>query len=106
MDKTLYEFPVTIYGNLEKYNEVLSKARCRIFYKYENRNGTYISDEFAPFHHVFYYLFIHFIIYLLLHLFFSSRLSLSSLLIGPVSPLMVSVPLSCLSSRGLCHPFL
>ena len=47
MDKNLYEFPVTIYGNLEKYNDVLSKARCRIFYKYENRNGTYISDEFA-----------------------------------------------------------
>ena len=47
MNKNLYEFPVTIYGNLEKYNDVLSKARCRIFYKYENRNGTYISDEFA-----------------------------------------------------------
>ena len=47
MDKTLYEFPVTVYGSLEQYNEVLSKARCRIFYKYENRNGTYISDEFA-----------------------------------------------------------
>ena len=47
MDKTLYEFPVTVYGSLEKYNEVLSKARCRIFYKYENRNGTYITDEFA-----------------------------------------------------------
>ena len=42
-----YEFPVTVYGSLEKYNEVLSKARCRIFYKYENRNGTYITDEFA-----------------------------------------------------------
>ena len=47
MDKTIYEFPVTVYGSLEKYNDVLSKARCRIFYKYENRNGTYISDEFA-----------------------------------------------------------
>lgn len=47
MDKSLYEFPVSIYGSLEKYNDVLSKARCRIFYKYENRNGTYISDEFA-----------------------------------------------------------
>ena len=47
MDNALYEFPVTVYGSLEKYNEVLSKARCRIFYKYENRNGTYISDEFA-----------------------------------------------------------
>ena len=47
MDKSLYEFPVTVYGNLEKYNEVLSKARCRIFYKYENRNGTYITEDFA-----------------------------------------------------------
>ena len=47
MNKALCEFPVTVYGNLEKYNEVLSKARCRIFYKYENRNGTYITDEFA-----------------------------------------------------------
>ena len=47
MDNSLYEFPVTVYGSLEKYNEVLSKARCRIFYKYENRNGTYITDDFA-----------------------------------------------------------
>jgi hypothetical protein len=47
MDKKLFEFDVCIYGGLEKYNEVLSKARCRIFYKYENRNGTYITDEFA-----------------------------------------------------------
>lgn len=47
-DLTLFrEFPVTVYGNLEKYNEVISKSRCRIFYKYENRNGTYITDEFA-----------------------------------------------------------
>ena len=42
-----FEFPVTVYGNLEKYNDVTSKARCRIFYKYGNRNGTYITDEFA-----------------------------------------------------------
>lgn len=42
-----FELPVTVYGNLEKYNEVTSKARCRIFYKYGNRNGTYITDEFA-----------------------------------------------------------
>lgn len=40
-------FPVTLYGELSKYNEVISKGRCRIFYKYENRNGTYITDEFA-----------------------------------------------------------
>ena len=47
MNKELCEFSVQVYGELEKYNEVLSKARCRVFYKYENRNGTYISDEFA-----------------------------------------------------------
>ena len=47
MDKNLFEFDVKVYGELQKYNEVLSKARCRIFYKYENRNGTYITDEFA-----------------------------------------------------------
>ena len=47
MDKALFEFDVQVYGELEKYNEVLSKARCPIFYKYENRNGTYITDEFA-----------------------------------------------------------
>lgn len=41
------EFPITVYGNLEKYNDVISKARCRIFYKKDNRNGTYITDEFA-----------------------------------------------------------
>ena len=41
------EFPVLIYGNLEKYNETISKGRCRVFYKYGNRNGTYITDEFA-----------------------------------------------------------
>lgn len=40
-------FAVSIYGNLTQYNEVLSKARCRIFYKYGNRNGTYITDDFA-----------------------------------------------------------
>lgn len=41
------EFPVAIYGELTPYNSVLSKARCRIFYKHGNRNGTYITDEFA-----------------------------------------------------------
>ena len=41
------EFSVNVYGNLEKYNQTLSKARLRTFYKYFNRNGSYISDEFA-----------------------------------------------------------
>ena len=47
MKKNLKEFPIAIYGAIENYNEVLSKARCRIFYKGGNRNGTYITDEFA-----------------------------------------------------------
>ena len=47
MNKKITEFPVTIFGNLENISPVISKARCRIFYKYENRNGTYITDEFA-----------------------------------------------------------
>lgn len=41
------EFPITIYGNLETYNKTISKARCRIFYKGANRNGTFITDAFA-----------------------------------------------------------
>ena len=47
LDNIIKEFPITVYGNLEKYNDVISKARCRIFYKKDNRNGTYITDEFA-----------------------------------------------------------
>lgn len=35
------------YGELEPINDVLSKARVRIFYKGLNRNRTFISDEFA-----------------------------------------------------------
>ena len=41
------EFSVTVYGELQSYSDVASKARVRIFYKYGNRNGTYITDEFA-----------------------------------------------------------
>ena len=41
------DFPITVYGNLEKFTDVMSIGRCRIFYKYGNRNGTYITDEFA-----------------------------------------------------------
>lgn len=46
MDK-IRQFSVTTYGNLEKYTDTISKARCRIFYKGLNRNGSYITDEFA-----------------------------------------------------------
>ena len=50
MDKekdNLTTFSLSIYGDVTKYNEVLSKARCRIFYTGANRNGTFITDEFA-----------------------------------------------------------
>lgn len=47
MDNELKFFSVSIYGNLEPFNEVISKARVRIFYKGFNRNGTYITDEYA-----------------------------------------------------------
>ena len=50
MDKekdNLTKFSLSIYGDITSYNEVLSKARCRIFYAGANRNGTYITDEFA-----------------------------------------------------------
>ena len=40
-------FPITVYGNLEKFTDTMSIGRCRIFYKYGNRNSTYITDEFA-----------------------------------------------------------
>ena len=43
----LTTFSLSIYGNVTSYNEVLSKARCRIFYTGANRNGTYITEEFA-----------------------------------------------------------
>ena len=41
------DFPVTLYGNVEKYSDTISKGRCRIFYKGGNRNGTFVTDEFA-----------------------------------------------------------
>lgn len=43
----LATFSLSIYGDVVGYNEVLSKARCRIFYTGANRNGTFITEEFA-----------------------------------------------------------
>lgn len=42
-----FSFSVQPYGEVTKFNETISKGRCRIFYKGKNRNGTYITDEFA-----------------------------------------------------------
>lgn len=46
-EKIALNFKVQVYGELEKFNETISRARCRIFYKGINRNGTYITEEFA-----------------------------------------------------------
>lgn len=40
-------FNVTLYGNLEQFDDSKSKCRVRIFYKGMNRNRTYISEDFA-----------------------------------------------------------
>ena len=48
MNKIPVSFPITMFDLAsEKVSETLTKQRCRIFYKGENRNGSYISDEFA-----------------------------------------------------------
>ena len=41
------KFSINTYGQITKVSPTLSKGRCRIFYKYGNRNGTYITEEFA-----------------------------------------------------------
>lgn len=42
-----FEFPITVYSELKPLSSTLSLSRCRIFYKGLNRNGSYITDEFA-----------------------------------------------------------
>lgn len=46
-NRVITNFPITVYGKMEKFNDTISKGRCRIFYKGGNRNGTYITDTFA-----------------------------------------------------------
>lgn len=41
------DFQVSIYGAVEKFTDTISKGRVKIFYKYGNRNRTWITDEFA-----------------------------------------------------------
>ena len=40
-------FPISVYGKMEKFSDTISRGRCRVFYKGRNRNGTYITPEFA-----------------------------------------------------------
>ena len=46
-DRIITNFQVSVYGKLEKFSDTISKGRCRVFYKGLNRNGTYITPEFA-----------------------------------------------------------
>ena len=45
--EAIREFPIEIYGEPQKLTDTMSLARVRIFYKGRNRNGSYITDEFA-----------------------------------------------------------
>lgn len=48
MDKKLLsQFSVTPYGEARQFDDTKSLGRCRIFYRGKNRNGSFISDEFA-----------------------------------------------------------
>lgn len=40
-------FPISVYGKMERFSDTISKGRCRVFYKGLNRNGTFITDDFA-----------------------------------------------------------
>lgn len=42
-------FNVSTYGETKPFNDTTSLKRVRIFYKGENRNSTYISEEFAEY---------------------------------------------------------
>ena len=45
--KKMTTFSLSLYGDITAFNKTMSLARCRIFYRGGNRNGTYITDEFA-----------------------------------------------------------
>ena len=47
MSTPITNFPITVYGKMEKFSDTISRGRCRVFYKGRNRNGTYITPEFA-----------------------------------------------------------
>lgn len=47
MNKIPVAFPIQVFGKAEKISDTITKKRLRIFYRGLNRNGSYISDEFA-----------------------------------------------------------
>lgn len=44
---TISNFPIEIFGKSEKISDTLTKRRARIFYLGANRNGGYITENFA-----------------------------------------------------------
>lgn len=47
MEKINFSFPIEVTSPLVKINNLISKARVRIFYRGLNRNRTFITDEVA-----------------------------------------------------------
>ena len=47
MDDIITSLPLSVCGTLEKYSDTMSKGRVRVFYRGLNRNGTFITDDFA-----------------------------------------------------------
>ena len=48
MNNIPLSLPITVFENAgEKISDTITKKRCAIFYKGKNRNGSYISEEFA-----------------------------------------------------------
>lgn len=47
MNKDLLRFSLEFFGGLQPYNDTVSIGRCRIFYKGKNRNGSFITEQFA-----------------------------------------------------------
>lgn len=47
MEKVDNVFRIEIFELGQKFNEISTKGRARIFYRGKNRNGTYISEAFA-----------------------------------------------------------
>ena len=44
---SITNFPITVFGKKEKFSDTMTRGRCRVFHKGHNRNGTYITDDFA-----------------------------------------------------------
>ena len=47
MEKIDNVLRIEIFELGQKFNEISTKGRARIFYRGQNRNGTYITEEFA-----------------------------------------------------------